>query len=128
MVVVIGRRRELNPDHPVQPAHPRIDDLKEAAMTSPTTSGSCCTPSGSCGTTPAADIQGGITAVYKVTGMTCGHCEGSISQEIAALAGVASVKAVAATGLVTVTSSGPLDDEAVRAAVDEAGYEFTGRA
>ncbi|MEU8584245.1 heavy-metal-associated domain-containing protein [Streptomyces abikoensis] len=70
----------------------------------------------------------GITTVYKVTGMTCGHCEGSVSQEVSAMAGVTSVKAVAATGLVTVVSAGPLDDEAVRAAVDEAGYELAGRA
>ncbi|MEU8551767.1 heavy-metal-associated domain-containing protein [Streptomyces roseoverticillatus] len=97
-------------------------------MTSPTNPGSCCTPGGSCGTSPAADVQAGITTVYKVTGMTCGHCEGSVSQEVSALAGVTSVKAVAATGLVTVTSTGPLDDEAVRAAVDEAGYELAGRA
>ncbi|MCF3100373.1 heavy-metal-associated domain-containing protein [Streptomyces roseoverticillatus] len=97
-------------------------------MTSPTNSGSCCTPGGSCGTSPAADTQAGITTVYRVTGMTCGHCEGSVSQEVSGLAGVTSVKAVAATGLVTVTSTGPLDDEAVRAAVDEAGYELAGRA
>ncbi|MEU3352454.1 heavy-metal-associated domain-containing protein [Streptomyces sp. NPDC037389] len=101
-------------------------------MTSPTNSGSCCTPGGTCGTSTATDVQVGtataITTVYKVTGMTCGHCEGSISQEVSALAGVTSVKAVAATGLVTVTSTGPLDDEAVRAAVDEAGYELAGRA
>ncbi|MCA6095635.1 heavy-metal-associated domain-containing protein [Streptomyces sp. SCA3-4] len=70
----------------------------------------------------------GVTTVYKVTGMTCGHCEGAVTQELSALAGVTSVQAVAATGLVTVASAGPLDDEAVRAAVDEAGYELAGRA
>ncbi|MEV5237828.1 heavy-metal-associated domain-containing protein [Streptomyces cinnamoneus] len=70
----------------------------------------------------------GITTVYTVTGMTCGHCEGAVAQELSALAGVTSVAAVAATGLVTVVSAGPLDDEAVRAAVDEAGYELAGRA
>ncbi|GHC43793.1 heavy-metal-associated domain-containing protein [Streptomyces cinnamoneus] len=70
----------------------------------------------------------GITTVYKVTGMTCSHCEGSVAQELSVIAGVTSVQAVAATGLVTVASAGPLDDEAVRAAVDEAGYELAGRA
>ncbi|PHQ49950.1 copper-transporting ATPase [Streptomyces cinnamoneus] len=68
------------------------------------------------------------TTVYKVTGMTCGHCESAVNSELSALAGVTSVQAVAATGLVTVTAAAPLDDEAVRAAVDEAGYELTGRA
>ncbi|MEU3755989.1 heavy-metal-associated domain-containing protein [Streptomyces olivoreticuli] len=68
------------------------------------------------------------TTVYQVTGMTCGHCESAVTEEISALAGVTSVKAVAATGQVTVTAAAPLDDEAIRAAVDEAGYELTGRA
>ncbi|MFE5867777.1 heavy-metal-associated domain-containing protein [Streptomyces roseifaciens] len=66
--------------------------------------------------------------VYRVTGMTCGHCESAVTEEISALPGVVSVKAVAAAGQVTVTSAAPLDDEAVRAAVDEAGYELAGRA
>ncbi|MFI1360497.1 heavy-metal-associated domain-containing protein [Streptomyces sp. NPDC020898] len=67
-----------------------------------------------------------VTAVYKVSGMTCGHCEGAVSEEISAIAGVTSVKAVAETGEVTVTAVAPLDEEAVRAAVDEAGYELVG--
>jgi hypothetical protein len=37
------------------------------------------------------------------------------------------VKAVASTGRVTVISEAPLDEDAVRAAVDEAGYELVGR-
>ncbi|TVL91711.1 heavy-metal-associated domain-containing protein [Streptomyces sp. LX-29] len=68
-----------------------------------------------------------VTTVFKVTGMTCGHCEGAVSEEISAIAGVSSVKAVAATGEVTVVSAAALDEEAVRAAVDEAGYELVGR-
>ncbi|UQI43600.1 heavy-metal-associated domain-containing protein [Streptomyces sp. HU2014] len=68
------------------------------------------------------------TTVYKVTGMTCGHCESAVTEELSALDGVTAVKAVATTGEVTVTAAAPLDDEAVRAAVDEAGYELVGRA
>ncbi|MFD4789077.1 heavy-metal-associated domain-containing protein [Streptomyces sp. NPDC058459] len=74
------------------------------------------------------DTPGSVTAVYQVSGMSCGHCEGSVSGEISQLAGVSSVKAVASTGEVTVISAAPLDEEAVRAAVDEAGFELTGRA
>ncbi|WP_326659476.1 heavy-metal-associated domain-containing protein [Streptomyces canus] len=97
-------------------------------MTTETNSGSCC-GSGSCGSDTAVDVQGvGVTAVYKVSGMTCGHCEGAVSQEISALDGVTAVTAVAKSGEVTVTSATPLDEEAVRAAVDEAGYELVGRA
>lgn len=68
-----------------------------------------------------------VTTTYKVTGMSCGHCESSISEEISAISRVSQVQAVAATGLVTVASAAELDDEAVRAAVDEAGYELIGR-
>ncbi|MFF9275715.1 heavy-metal-associated domain-containing protein [Streptomyces griseosporeus] len=97
-------------------------------MTDQTSTGSC---RGSCGTggATATDVHPvGVTTVYKVSGMTCGHCEGAVSQEISALGGVTAVTAVAATGEVTVTSTAPLDEEAVRAAVDEAGYELVGRA
>ncbi|MET8754621.1 heavy-metal-associated domain-containing protein [Streptomyces sp. NPDC004667] len=75
--------------------------------------------------TAETDTQ--TTAVYKVTGMTCGHCEGAVTAELTALAGVSSVKAVATTGEVTVVSAAPLAEEDVRAAVDEAGYELAGR-
>ncbi|MGW1372671.1 heavy-metal-associated domain-containing protein [Streptomyces sp. NPDC002446] len=93
-----------------------------------TENSSCCTPAGSCHS-GGTDVQvGEVTTTYKVTGMTCGHCEGAVSSEIGEIAGVSSVRAVAATGLVTVVSKAPLDDEAVRAAVDEAGYELVGQA
>ncbi|KUN83383.1 copper-transporting ATPase [Streptomyces bungoensis] len=78
--------------------------------------------------TAQTDTSGHVTTVYKVTGMSCGHCEGSVSGEISEIPGVTSVKAVASTGEVTVVSEAPLDDEAVRAAVDEAGFELAGRA
>ncbi|MFI9829831.1 MAG: heavy-metal-associated domain-containing protein [Streptomyces sp.] len=76
--------------------------------------------------TAQSDTQ--VTTVYKVSGMSCGHCEGSVSGEISELPGVSSVKAVASTGEVTVVSTAALDEEAVRAAVDEAGFELVGKA
>lgn len=76
----------------------------------------------------SAETDTATTTVYRVTGMTCGHCEGAVTAELSALPGVSSVKAVAATGEVTVASVTPLADEDVRAAVDEAGYGFAGRA
>ena len=63
------------------------------------------------------------TKTYTVTGMTCGHCVSSVSSEIGQISGVTDVRVDLASGAVTVTSEQPLDDEAVRAAVDEAGYE-----
>ncbi|KUL47000.1 heavy-metal-associated domain-containing protein [Streptomyces regalis] len=99
-------------------------------MTDQTNSSSCCGGSGgACGSGATTDVQGiGVTTVYKVSGMTCGHCEGAVSKEISALDGVTSVTAVATTGEVTVTSATPLAEDAVRAAVDEAGYELVGQA
>lgn len=91
--------------------------------------GSCCSPSGSCHDgTGAEATTGRVTTVYQVTGMTCGHCEGAVSEEISGIEGVTSVKAVAATGQVTVVSDTPLTEGAVRAAVDEAGYVLVGQA
>ncbi|MFF0017569.1 heavy-metal-associated domain-containing protein [Streptomyces sp. NPDC005374] len=78
--------------------------------------------------TAQTDTTGSVTAVYKVSGMSCGHCEGAVSGEISEIDGVDSVKAVASSGEVTVISSVPLDEEAVRAAVDEAGFELVGKA
>ena len=62
------------------------------------------------------------TTTYTVTGMTCGHCAASVTEEISELAGVEDVAVVVETGAVTVTSTAPLDPAAVRAAVEEAGY------
>ncbi|MFD5870692.1 heavy-metal-associated domain-containing protein [Streptomyces sp. NPDC060322] len=98
-----------------------------AETDTPRTAGSCCSSTGSCHD-GAADVQVGVTAVYEVKGMTCGHCEGAVSEEISGLEGVTSVTAEAGSGRVTVASATPLTDDAVRAAVDEAGYELVGRA
>ena len=57
-----------------------------------------------------------------VTGMTCGHCVASVSEEIRELAGVEDVDVVLETGEVTITSGAPIDPADVEAAVAEAGY------
>ena len=64
------------------------------------------------------------TQTWTVTGMTCGHCVASVTEEVSELPGVQDVDVVLETGTVTVTSSEPLDDDAVRAAVEEAGYQL----
>lgn len=64
------------------------------------------------------------TTTYTVTGMTCGHCVTAVASEVGELAGVSDVAVDLTTGTVTVTSEAPLDPRAVRAAVDEAGYEL----
>lgn len=62
------------------------------------------------------------TSEYQVTGMTCGHCETSIREEIGQIAGIQSIDVSAKTGKLVVTSQAELDDAAVLAAVEEAGY------
>jgi len=63
------------------------------------------------------------TTEYAVTGMTCAHCERSVTAEVTQVDGVTAIDVSAATGTLIVTSSAPLDDDAVIAAVDEAGYQ-----
>lgn len=62
------------------------------------------------------------TTEYQVTGMTCGHCEMSVREEVAQIAGVQEIQVSAQTGKLVVNSSGDLDDGQVLAAVEEAGY------
>ncbi|CUU54224.1 Copper chaperone CopZ [Parafrankia irregularis] len=68
-----------------------------------------------------------IVTTYSVTGMTCGHCAAAVSEEISQLPVVSSVDIEVATGRVSVTSTGEIDDAAVGAAVAEAGYTLAGR-
>jgi copper chaperone len=60
--------------------------------------------------------------VYTVPGMHCAHCEAAVKRELEAAEGVQSVHVDLERKLVTVTGS-KLDDTALRAAIDEAGYE-----
>ncbi|MDQ3787689.1 MAG: heavy-metal-associated domain-containing protein [Actinomycetota bacterium] len=64
------------------------------------------------------------TSTYTVTGMTCEHCVGAVRGEVSRIPGVTDVQVDLSTGQVTVTSDEPVDVEAVRASVDEAGYEL----
>jgi len=59
--------------------------------------------------------------VYTVTGMTCGHCVGSVSSEVGKVSGVSSVDVDLESGRVTVTGE-EFNVEQIRQAVHEAGY------
>jgi len=65
------------------------------------------------------------TVSFTVTGMTCGHCVASVTEEVSEVPGVDHVDVVLETGTLTVTSAEPVDDAAVRAAVVEAGYHVS---
>ncbi|NIH88316.1 heavy-metal-associated domain-containing protein [Amycolatopsis granulosa] len=62
---------------------------------------------------------------YTVTGMTCEHCVRSVSEEVGEIPGVTGVAVDLPTGKVTVTSEQEITTDAVRAAVEEAGYQLT---
>ncbi|HWL60117.1 MAG TPA: heavy-metal-associated domain-containing protein [Microbacteriaceae bacterium] len=62
------------------------------------------------------------TTEYHVTGMTCGHCEMSVREEVGHLDGVTDVEVSAPDGRLVVTAAQPVEDAAVLAAVAEAGY------
>jgi copper chaperone CopZ len=59
---------------------------------------------------------------YQVTGMTCGHCEISIREEVSEVPGVQEIEVSAQTGKLVVTGTDAIDDLQVLAAVEEAGY------
>ena len=59
---------------------------------------------------------------YTVPAVHCGHCERAVKEEVSAVAGVSEVVVDLDTKVVTVTGSS-FDDAAVRAAIEEAGYE-----
>ena len=63
-----------------------------------------------------------VTSTWTVTGMTCGHCVASVTEELLEVDGIETVEVDLPTGAVTVTSAGPVERADVAAAVDEAGY------
>jgi len=64
------------------------------------------------------------TQSYVVTGMTCAHCVASVTEEVSEVAGVTGVDVDLETGALQVTADRVIPDEAVRAAVEEAGYQL----
>lgn len=74
-----------------------------------------------------ASASSALATEFLVTGMTCGHCVSSVSDEVGAVAGVDAVEVVLKKGgasRVTVSSAAPIDADAVRTAVEEAGYQL----
>lgn len=65
-----------------------------------------------------------MSVVYSVPTISCGHCKASIEGEVGKVAGVASVQVD--IDAKTVTVEGDATDEALRAAIDEAGFDVAG--
>jgi len=62
------------------------------------------------------------TSTYTVTGMTCDHCVSAVTAGVNGIPGVTDIDVDLQTGEVRVTSQQSIDDRAVRAAIEEAGY------
>ncbi|QCD54299.1 heavy-metal-associated domain-containing protein [Streptomyces hawaiiensis] len=62
---------------------------------------------------------------YAVSGMSCGHCEATLTKVIGELDGVSGVEVDLGNG--HVTSAAEPEDALIAEVVDEAGYELTGR-
>lgn len=65
-----------------------------------------------------------MTRTYSVPGISCGHCKSAIEGEVGKLDDVSSV--TVDIGAKTVTVEGDASDEAIAAAIDDAGYEVAG--
>lgn len=58
--------------------------------------------------------------------MTCGHCASSVRDELGGISGVTAVNVDLASGQVTIDSDAPVDKDAIKNAVEEAGYQLAG--
>lgn len=65
-------------------------------------------------------------STVTVTGMTCGHCAASVREEVGSIPGVTAVDVDLASGNVTIDSEGDVEADAIKSAVQEAGYQLAG--
>ena len=69
------------------------------------------------------------TVELSINGMTCGHCVASVTEELSEVPGVLNVEVIlnsGATSKATVVTNTELDDNALRDAVSEAGFDLVG--
>lgn len=78
------------------------------------------------GMSQKGDPAMGESITYTVPGIHCGHCEAAVKEETSSVPGVASVDVDLEGKLVRITGE-QLDDQALRAAIEEAGYQVADR-
>ena len=64
------------------------------------------------------------TSTYTVEGMTCGGCAGKVTRQVEQIPGVTDVDVDLATGGITLSADTPVSDDAVKTAVEQAGYKL----
>ena len=62
---------------------------------------------------------------FTVEGMSCGHCEAAVREEVSKIPGVTTISVSAQDGSLQVDEDGTVSADAIIAAVDEAGYDAT---
>ena len=62
----------------------------------------------------------------RIEGMMCEHCERAVKGALEALPFVSEASASHESGTALITLSGPLDESAVKHAIEDEGYEFVG--
>jgi copper chaperone CopZ len=105
--------------------------MNDLGLTDKNAGCACCSPADESTVATSQVIEAPFSTTLSVTGLTCNHCVSSVTEEISAIEGVDRVAidlVVGGTSTVTVDSSAPLDDGAIRAAIDEAGYTLVGSA
>jgi copper chaperone len=64
------------------------------------------------------------TLTVTVTGMTCGHCASSVREEVGSIPGVTAVDVDLGSGKITIDSEQEVEPDAIKGAVEEAGYQL----
>lgn len=64
-----------------------------------------------------------ITENFIIEGMSCGHCEAAVTEEMQKLAGVSDIQVSASAGTLSFASDGTVAEADVIAAIDEAGFD-----
>ena len=61
----------------------------------------------------------------KITGMMCGHCEATVKKTLETIPGVSAAAVSHENGTAVVTLSAPVEDAALKKAVEDKGYTVT---
>jgi copper chaperone len=99
----------------------------DLTLTDANSSCACCAPGHAEQTETKVSATSTTSEDFLVTGMTCGHCVASVTEELSSLDGVEGVNVelnAGGTSMVTVASASPIDIQKVRDAVAEAGYDL----
>lgn len=67
-----------------------------------------------------------VTKTLKIEGMSCGHCVRHVKDALVKLDGVVSAEVDLDSKTAILEASDEISDEAIKTAVDEAGYKVAG--